>query len=289
MVTDELSTAFRKDGFVTIEGFFTADECDSLRARISDIIDEMEVPQDLLTEFSTQETEQLKTQGSKDYFLTSGDKIRFFFEKGVFDNKGDLLVPKEKSINKIGHALHALEPTFKNLTHSLKVQEVARKLELKEPVIVQSMYIFKQPGIGGEVTPHQDASFLYTEPLGRITGFWIALEDATEENGCLWFIPGSHTAGITRRMLRAAKGEYPLIKFIGKEHGYLDDEFIPVPVKKGGLVLIHGQVVHKSASNTSDKSRHVYTFHLMESQDSRWSEENWLQPTPELPFPPLYT
>ncbi|XP_041050412.1 phytanoyl-CoA dioxygenase domain-containing protein 1 [Carcharodon carcharias] len=289
MVTDELSTAFRKDGFVTIEGFFTEDECDSLRARISYIIDEMVVPQDLHTEFSTQEMEQLKTQGSKDYFLTSGDKVRFFFEKGVFDNKGDLLVPKEKSLNKIGHALHALEPTFKNLTHSLKVQEVARKLELKEPVIVQSMYIFKQPGIGGEVTPHQDATFLYTEPLGRITGFWIALEDATEENGCLWFIPGSHTAGITRRMLRAAKGEYPLIKFIGKEPDYLDDDFIPVPVKKGGLVLIHGQVVHKSASNTSDKSRHVYTFHLMESQDSHWSEENWLQPTPELPFPPLYS
>ncbi|XP_067868414.1 phytanoyl-CoA dioxygenase domain-containing protein 1 isoform X2 [Heterodontus francisci] len=273
MVTKELGAAFRKDGFVTIEEFFTAQECDSLRERISDIIDKMEVSQHLRTEFSTQEVEQLKTQGSKDYFLTSGDKIRFFFEKGVFDNK----------------ALHALEPTFKNLTHSLKVQEVAQKLDLKEPVIVQSMYIFKQPGIGGEVTPHQDASFLYTEPLGCIVGFWIALEDATKENGCLWFIPGSHTTGITRRMLRAPKGEYPLIKFIGKERDYPQDEFIPVPVKKGGLVLIHGEVVHKSAANMSDKSRHVYTFHLMESRDGHWSEENWLQPTPELPFPLLYT
>ncbi|XP_078083682.1 phytanoyl-CoA dioxygenase domain-containing protein 1 [Mustelus asterias] len=322
MLTGEFSTAFRKDGFVAIEGFFTEDECDSLRARISDIIDEMEVPQELRTEFSTQETEQLNRQGNKDYFLTSGDKIRFFFEKGVFDGKGDFLIPKEKSLNKIGHALHALEPTFKNLTHSLKVQEVAQKLELKEPVIVQSMYIFKQavpvgfqrgPDYAGylalgnavaisfltnvqlflfslfPVTPHQDATFLYTEPLGRIVGFWIALEDATEENGCLWFIPGSHTVGITRRMVRAPKGEYPLIQFTGKERDYPDDEFIPVPVKKGGLILIHGEIVHKSAANTSDKSRHVYTFHLLESQDSHWSEENWLQPTPELPFPLLYT
>lgn len=42
------------------------------------------------------------------------------------------------------------------------------------------------------VTPHQDATFLYTEPLGSVMGVWIALEDATLDNGCLWFIPGSH-------------------------------------------------------------------------------------------------
>ncbi|XP_055516028.1 phytanoyl-CoA dioxygenase domain-containing protein 1 isoform X4 [Leucoraja erinacea] len=250
MFTDDQAARFQEFGFVVVEGFFTVEECDSLRARISEIIDEMDVPQHLLTEFSTQEKEQTEAQGNTDYFLSSGDKIRFFFEKGVFDSKGDFLLPKEKSLNKIGHALHAREPAFKNLTFSPKVKEVALKLDLKEPVIVQSMYIFKQPGIGGEVTPHQDATFLYTEPLGSITGFWIAIEDSTEENGCLWFIPGSH---------------------------------------KGGLILIHGQVVHKSALNTSDKSRHAYTFHIMESRDGHWSEENWLQPTPELPFSPLYT
>ncbi|GCC30444.1 phytanoyl-CoA dioxygenase domain-containing protein 1 [Chiloscyllium punctatum] len=285
----DLSAALSKDGFVKIEGFFTEDECDSLRKRILEITDKMDISKDLRTEFTTQASKQLKAQGSKDYFLTSGDKVRFFFEEGVFDSKGDFLVPKEKSLNKIGHALHALDPIFKNLTHSLEVQEIARKLDLKEPVIVQSMYIFKQPQIGGEVNPHQDASFLYTEPLGRIVGFWIALEDATEENSCLWFIPGSHTAGITRRMLRAPKGEYPLLKFIGEQPDYPDNEFIPVPVKKGGLILIHGEVVHKSARNMSNKSRHVYAFHLMESQDSHWSKENWLQPTLELPFPLLYT
>lgn len=43
------------------------------------------------------------------------------------------------------------------------------------------------------VDPHQDSTFLHTEPLGRLLGLWIALENATLENGCLWFIPGSHT------------------------------------------------------------------------------------------------
>lgn len=55
------------------------------------------------------------------------------------------------------------------------------------------------------MTPHQDATFLHTEPLGRVLGFWIALEDATRENGCLWFIPGSHTSKSHGTLVRAVK------------------------------------------------------------------------------------
>ncbi|XP_067341111.1 phytanoyl-CoA dioxygenase domain-containing protein 1 isoform X4 [Channa argus] len=171
----------------------------------------------------------------------------------------------------------------------LKTQGIAKKLGLVHPVILQSMYIFKQPGIGGEVTPHQDATFLYTEPLGRVMGIWIALEDATVSNGCLWFIPGSHKNGITRRMVRTPKGTFPLTDFIGQEQTYDDEKFVAAPVKQGSVVLIHGEVVHRSAENTSEESRHAYTFHIMESQDTHWSPDNWLQPTEELPFPPLYT
>nr|XP_025966609.1 phytanoyl-CoA dioxygenase domain-containing protein 1 isoform X2 [Dromaius novaehollandiae] len=262
-----------------------------MRNQIQRIIAEMEVPPHCRTEFSTKGEEQLRVQmqGSSDYFLTSGDKIRFFFEKGVLDEKGNFLIPKEKSISKIGHALHAYDPVFKQVTHSSKVQELGRKLGLERPVIVQSMYIFKQPGIGGEVNPHQDATFLYTEPLGRVLGFWIALEDATQENSCLWFIPGSHTSGITRRMVRAPPGSSTCVEFVGSERTYDDNQFIPVPISKGGLILIHGEVVHKSELNKSELSRHAFTFHVMEAKDTSWSKENWLQPTPELPFPSLYT
>ncbi|XP_065274945.1 phytanoyl-CoA dioxygenase domain-containing protein 1 isoform X2 [Emys orbicularis] len=267
-VTEEQIQQFHEDGFLVLEEFFTTEECDAMREQMHKIIAKMDVPPDCRTEFSTNDEEQLQAQGSADYFLTSGDKIRFFFEKGVFDEKGDFLVSKEKSINKIGHALHAYDPIFKKITHSSKVQ---------------------QPGIGGEVRPHQDASFLYTEPLGKVLGLWIALENTTQENGCLWFIPGSHTNGITRRMVRAPPGTIPCTQFIGSERTYQDSQFIPVPIRKGGLILIHGEVVHKSELNSSEWSRHVYTFHLMETKDTSWSKENWLQPTPELPFPPLYT
>lgn len=288
-MTDRDVQRYMEDGYVVLDNLLTPQECDELRQRMTDIVDQMDVPEHCRTTFSTYHDEQLKTQGNADYFITSGDKIRFFFEKGVFDDKGEFIVPKQKSLNKVGHALHAYEPLYKKVTHSHKIQGIAQKLGLIRPSILQSMYIFKQPGIGGEVTPHQDATFLYTEPLGRVIGVWIALEDATVNNGCLWFIPGSQKNGITRRMVRTPKGTFPLTNFIGREQTYEDDTFVPAPVKKGGAVLIHGEVVHRSDENRSDCSRHVYTFHMMESQDTQWSPENWLQPTEELPFPPLYT
>lgn len=49
----------------------------------------------------------------------------------------------------------------------------------------------------------------------------------------------------------------------------------PPVICSGGVVLIHGEVVHRSDENTSQDSRHVYTFHIMESQDTRWSPDNW--------------
>ncbi|KAM4663730.1 phytanoyl-CoA dioxygenase domain-containing protein 1 isoform 2-T2 [Discoglossus pictus] len=272
-LTDEHVRKFREDGFLVLEGVFSPQQCEAMGQEIEGILQDMDVPLHCRTEFTTQQEEQLQAQGSADYFLSSGDKIRFFFEKGVFDEK----------------ALHAYVPVFRDVTHSPQVQEVGRRLGMVDPVIVQSMYIFKQPGIGGEVTPHQDATFLHTEPLSRIVGFWIAVEDATQDNGCLWFLPGSHRAGISRRMVRTPPGTFPRTQFLGEEQLYADDQFVPAPVKKGGLVLIHGEVVHKSALNSSPNSRHAYSFHVMETKDAKWSPENWLQPTPQLPFPSLYT
>ena len=59
----------------------------------------------------------------------------------------------------------------------------------------------QQPRIGGEVRPHQDSTFLRTEPPS-VVGLWWALEDSTRQNGCLWALPGIHTQGVARRFIR---------------------------------------------------------------------------------------
>ncbi|KAK3087152.1 hypothetical protein FSP39_002401 [Pinctada imbricata] len=281
------SSPFWDDGYFVLENFITEEEADVLLSECKKIVDDMN-PEEHNTVFTTLEMKRT----SDDYFMTSGDKIRFFFEDGAKDEKGNLKVDKQKSLNKIGHALHILNPVFRKATFDDKIKNVAKSLQLANPVVCQSMVIFKQPGIGGEVVPHQDATFLYTDPM-KLFGYWIALEDATMENGCLWFIPGSHKSGLygNRRMIRNpddAEGQ-PRTVFTNPVYEYNDSQFIPLPVKRGSLVLIHGEVVHKSLHNKSPKSRIIYTFHTFDQQNTEYSDKNWLQPSKEVPFTPLYS
>ena len=264
---------YEDNGFLVLEGFASDGECDQLRARAAEMVQEFD-PTDIVSIFSTNE----QNRTTDDYFLTSGDKIRFFFEENAFNTDGTLKYEKEKSINKIGHALHDLDPTFDRFSRSEKVKQVATAIAMKNPLLLQSMYIFKQPNIGGEVTCHQDSTFLYTEPID-IVGLWFALEDATIENGCLWAIPGGHRSGLKSRWVRSPEG----MKFdLFNAEPWPEDQLVPLEVSKGSLILLHGLLPHRSFENKSPRSRHAYTLHLI-SADANYPVDNWLQRSPEMP------
>src|SRR5690349_14949488 len=113
-------------------------------------------------------------------------------EKKAFDSDGNFVEPKERSVSKIGNGIHYHNEIVRKVTCSKKVAEVCENVGFKDPRVVQSMMIFKQPNIGSEVKAHQDATFLITEPVSQLIGFWFALDDVHLDNGCLWYIPGSH-------------------------------------------------------------------------------------------------
>jgi phytanoyl-CoA hydroxylase len=166
------------------------------------------------------------------------------------------------------------------------------------------MLIFKQPYVGGEVVPHQDSSFLCTSPLSCV-GIWLALEDATQTNGCMWTLPGApaavlalHTCAIcwawltshnccqeiiflklARHVAAAAAAGSHLdgvhrrfvrapdgtVSFEGDMPEFEEAAFVPLEAKAGSLVLLHGANVHTSKENNSPVSRHAYTMHFVES------------------------
>lgn len=136
------------------------------------------------------------------------------------------------------------------------------------------MAILKPPKIGGEVSIHQDSTFLYDEPLSLL-GFWIPLQDATLENGCLWGIPGSHKGKLYKlnKMNWQTKTSYDEILY---EKDYKESDFVPIEMEKGSLAIFTGKFLHKSDANTSNKSRYAYTWHLRDKHTA-WSKYNWLQ------------
>ena len=266
---------YDRDGFLVLSDFVDGAACDGLRARAEKLVQEFD-PSEVVSIFSTREQNRL----SDDYFLESGDKIRFFFEEDAFLPDGTLKQSKEHSINKIGHALHELDPVFSEFSRTTAIRELIVDLGIEKPLLLQSMYIFKQPRIGGEVTCHQDSTFLYTEPQD-IAGLWFALEDATIENGCLWAIPGGHKLGLKSRWVRKAAGGMGFEVFDSAP--WPENRLVPLEVKKGSLVVLDGLLPHKSLANRSAKSRHAYTLHVI-SADTNYPESNWLQRSAEMPL-----
>jgi phytanoyl-CoA hydroxylase len=175
---------YRRDGFAALPRFRSAAEVTALRARAKEIVDAFDARGAGL--FTTRD----QAQKSDAYFL-------------AFDERGALRQPKALSINKIGHAMHDLDPVFDAFSRDARLAAIAGAIGISQPLLYQSMYIFKQPRIG-EVRWHQDASSFYTEPL-TVTGSakrtfprCIRAQAARTRNQALHTVrPGLHARGIT--------------------------------------------------------------------------------------------
>ncbi len=269
--------AFARDGVIVIEGFVARQACDTLRRRALELVAE-HAPQSPGTVFSTRDQRHARDA----FFEASANRIAAFFEEGAFDGQGRRCVPLDRAINKLGHAMHDLDPVFRAFSSGPRLQAVAQGLGLADPQLVQSMYIFKQPGIGGEVACHQDSTYLYTEPES-VLGLWFAIEDAHRGNGCLGGLPGEHRKGLKEIFRRQPDGSLklePLQPGLSWDMGRL--EWLEVP--QGTLIVFNGSFPHLSESNRSVQSRHAFTLHAV-SAGARYPASNWIQRQPGLDPP----
>ncbi|KAI9504848.1 phytanoyl-CoA dioxygenase family protein [Coemansia spiralis] len=274
-LSDSKLEQFAQDGYVVIEEFLTPLEVEALRTRTAKLLTEFDPTTHKVVAFDTGLDDK---HISDQYFLDSADKIHYFLEPTA------LLADDELVVNKIGHGLHIVDPVFSAVTHSDKFRQLTQRLNYADARVLQSMVILKQPKVGGAVPMHQDSSFLFTKPLSAL-GFWLALDKCTMANGCLEVLRGSSGEPITKRFVRSqGKTEMVDIEPTGGTKGAAaaaaEGECVPVEVGAGALVLIHGQVLHRSAHNHSDQPRWAYTFHVVDGT-CEYDERNWLQ-MPEL-------
>jgi phytanoyl-CoA hydroxylase len=254
--------AYARDGFLVLEGFVPPAECDALQARAAELVADFE-PGPTHTAFSTRD----QRHAGDRYFRESGGAVHFFAEEGVPDR-----------LNKIGHALHDLDPVFDRFSRHRRIADLARLLGLVEPLLLQSMYLFKHARVGAEVDWHQDATYLRTDPPS-VTGFWFALDDADRDNGCLMALPGAHRG--------------PLRKWFGYQGDELvtrtldvaprpEAEPVALECRRGTLIVLHGLLPHASAANRSPRPRHAYALHLIDGR-AEYAADNWLR-RPDLPL-----
>ncbi|MDO9285898.1 MAG: phytanoyl-CoA dioxygenase family protein [Aquabacterium sp.] len=269
MLTPDQQALYQTEGYLVLPGFKSDAEVAALRQRALQIVEAFDADSHRAI-FST--SDQARRAAGAD-FLTSAEGIQCFFEEEAFDEAGRLRQAKALSINKIGHAMHDLDPVFQRFSRGPALAALAGDLGLQQPQLWQSMYIFKQPGIGGEVKWHQDASFFDTTP-STVTGFWFALEDATQANGCLWVQPGGHRGPLRERFVR--EGDAVRMEALDATPWPDTRSAVPVEVAAGTLVCFQGLLPHWSAPNRSDRSRHAYTLHATDGR-ADYAAHNWLQ------------
>lgn len=274
---------FNTEGMLCIDDFLQPEEVTTLRKEALHLLQELDLKSHPKTLFETGDGDHV---GDK-YFLDSSDQISYFFDTDAFREDGSLRFLADAAVNKIGHGLHMKNATFHQITFDDRVKNVARSLSYKDPRVLQSMLIFKNPvdssldaARDNEVPSHSDGTFLFTQPQSAI-GFWFALEDCTPENGCLSYNPGTHkTSPITKRFVRLEGGTKGCgFETVDTEASTFVDnpqDYKNVECRAGSLILIHNAVLHKSGKNKLKKSRWAYAFHAIEGTEG-YDSKNWLQ------------
>ena len=163
------------------------------------------------------------------------------------------------------HFPHKISETMKRYVAHPSYVDVLTAIIGPNVKCMQSMLFIKASGKPGQAW-HQDEFYIPTRD-GSLTGGWLAMDDATLENGCLWILPGSHR----RRLIYPQKANEDDRRFdcagIAYQFPYRDEDSVPVEVKAGSLVFFHGYLLHRSLPNYAKTGyRRVLVNHYMSAE-----------------------
>ena len=270
MDTQDIAQRYERDGYVVFADVFADETLAPVRDAAARIVEDFDAEANRSV-FSTRHEDRDRDR----YFVDSARAIHCFLEEDALDAEGNLNRDKRLAINKIGHAMHDLDPAFERFCREPFFREALAAIGFAAPALMQTMYIYKQPGIGGEVRWHQDGSYLIASDPG-VVGFWLALEDADRDNGCLWVQPGGHRSPLREIYEVSDAAPNGELRALDDTPWPSEADAVPVEVRAGSVIMFSDRMPHYSSQNTSPRSRQAMTLHVCSAQ-ADWPETNWLQ------------
>jgi phytanoyl-CoA hydroxylase len=164
------------------------------------------------------------------------------------------------------HDFVAFEPRLRAISHHpVLLAAVQRLLGDRPPVMFQDMALLKPPRLGREKPWHQDHAY-FNYPLGTpIVGVWIALDEATVENGCMQLLPGRHREG---PKIHFSKRDWQIC-----DRETLGQESVAAPLPPGGLLFFDGLLPHGTPHNDSPNRRRALQFHYAPQDAQKRSDD----------------
>ena len=201
--------------------------------------------------------EQVSTAIDALMALLEGDNPGF---KGVSYEKASAEIdistlPAERKQDYVRKFMSFVEysPVLKELTALAPLRQTLQRMMGEPPVLTQDMALLKPPRIGREKPWHQDHAYFNYEITARVVGVWIALDEASTDNGCMIIVPGSHRKG-------------PVVHFRRRDWQICDkdarqDPAVAVPLPPGGALFFSSLLHHGTPTNVSDQRRRALQFH----------------------------
>ena len=223
-----VAEAYARDGYVACEGLLNAAEVEALRAETAAI--------------------------------ARGDRGEIIGADRLAGRTDDELMAGIIAI----HFPHKLSPLMRAAMFHPKVVEVLQAIIGPDVKSMQTMLFVKHAGVPGQAW-HQDEHYIPTRDRS-LCGVWIALDDATIENGCMWMQPGSQASGILYPTRPHGEARFDSADE-AFNHPYEREGGVAVELKAGGVAFFNGYVLHRSLPNRAKAGfRRALVTHYMSAR-----------------------
>jgi phytanoyl-CoA hydroxylase len=223
-----LNVAYRRDGFVAVPGLLGGAEVEALRTEIVAI-----------------------ARGRRGPVAGTTSRADMSDEDVI----GNILAL---------HMPHKISPLMREAMSLPRIVEIVKALVSPNLKSMQTMLFVKKAGKPGQAW-HQDEHYIATRDRS-LCGVWIALDDATIENGCMWMHPGSQLPGVLYPVRPHEDARFDSAdEAFG--HDYKREGGVPIELQAGGVAFFNGYVLHRSLPNNAGSGyRRALVTHYMSAE-----------------------